>query len=154
MRMSAAAALAAVLLAALGVSAPSVAQSLAPTQLAQAVSGEEANRRGDAAYDRKDYAEAMRWYRLSAKEGYALGEANIGFLYAKGLGVKQDFKESVRWYLRAAEKGQIEAQHNLALKYFNGQGVAKDEAQARYWMEKSAAGGDADAKQWLADHPQ
>jgi len=144
----------AVLLSVVGASAPSHAQSLTPTQLAQAVSGEEANRRGDAAYDRKDYAEAMRWYRLSAKEGYALGEANIGFLYAKGFGVKQDFKESVRWYRMAAEKGQIEAQHNLALKYFNGQGVAKDLAQARYWMEKSAAGGDADAKQWLADHPQ
>jgi TPR repeat protein len=142
----------AVLLSVVGASMPSGAESLAPTQLAQAVSGEEANRRGDAAYDRKDYAEAMRWYRVSAKQGYALGEANIGFLYAKGFGVKQDFKESVRWYRMAAEKGQIEAQHNLALKYFNGQGVAKDEAQARYWMEKSAAGGDPDAKKWLADH--
>lgn len=154
MRMSAAAALAAILPAALGVGAPSVAQSRAPTQLAQAVSGEEANRRGDAAYDRKDYAEAMRWYRIAANEGYALGEANIGFLYAKGFGVQQDFKESVRWYLMAAEHGQVEAQHNLGLKYANGQGVAQDMAQARYWMEKSAAGGDAAAKQWLADHPK
>lgn len=129
-----------------------VAQSRAPVQWAQAVSPEDANRRGDDAYDRKDYVEAMRWYRQSAAQGYALGEANIGFLYAKGYGVPQDFKEAVHWYLMAVEKGQREAQHNLALKYWTGEGVAKDPKQARYWMQKSAAAGDPDAQKWLSEH--
>jgi hypothetical protein len=143
---------AAATLMALGASVPAGAQTDASTQLAQAVSPADANRRGDDAYERKDYAEAMRWYRQAADQGYALGQANIGFLYAKGLGVPQNLAESVRWYRMAAEQGQIEAQHNLALKYERGEGVAKDMAQARYWMEKSAAGGDAHAQQWLREH--
>lgn len=142
----------AVLLSIVVAAMPAGAQSRAPTQQAQAAPGEEANRKGDEAYDRKDYAEAMQWYRRSADQGYPTGEANIGFLYAKGLGVPQDFAKAVRWYRLAAEHGQVEAQHNLALRYANGQGVPKDMAQARYWMEKSAAGGDADAKKWLQEH--
>lgn len=129
-----------------------VAQTAAPLVTAQAVSPEEANRRGDNAFDRKDYAEAMRWYRQAADQGYPTGEANIGYLYSKGFGVKQDFGEAVYWYRRAAEKGQVEAQHNLGLRYANGEGVPRDMAKARYWMEKSAANGDDDAKKWLATH--
>ncbi len=83
----------------LGAGASATAPTHAPIQLAQAVSADKANRRGDEAYDRKDYAESMRWYRQSAAPGYALGEANVGFLYSKGLGVPQDYKEAVRWYL-------------------------------------------------------
>jgi uncharacterized protein len=116
------------------------------------VSGAEANRRGDEAYERKDYAEAMRWYRLSAAQGYALGTANVGFLYSKGLGVPQNDAEAVRWYRRAAEGGQREAQYNLGLHYESGLGLAKDMAQARYWIGKAAAAGDPLAQKWLAEH--
>ena len=137
----------------LGAGLPAGAQTNPPTQIAQNVSGPEANRRGDEAYDRKDYAEAMRWYRLSAQQNYPTGQANIGFLYAKGFGVPQNWDEAVYWYRQAAENGQREAQHNLALRYQNGEGVAKDMAKARYWMQKSAAQGDSDAQKWLQDHP-
>jgi TPR repeat protein len=145
---------AAILLALLGFAAGSAAsaQSGTPLLLVQAISPADANRQGDDAYERKDYAEAMRWYRQAADQGYALGQANVGFLYAKGLGVSQDSAAAVHWYLLAAEQGQIEAQHNLALRYANGDGVKKDLAQARFWMEKSAAGGDADAQNWLREH--
>lgn len=128
------------------------AQSRASVQWAQAQSSDAINQQGDNAYDRKDYAEAMRLYRQAAAIGNATAEANIGFLYAKGYGVSQDYAQSVHWYLMAAEKGQPEAQHNLALKYWNGQGVTKDPTQARYWMQKSAAAGDQDAQKWLGEH--
>jgi len=128
------------------------AQTYVPDQLAQALSPHDANQRGDEAYDHKNYAEAMRWYRQASAQGYAVAEANIGFLYAKGYGVPQDYAQSVHWYLMAAEKGQREAQHNLALKYWNGQGVTKDPTQARYWMQKAAVNGDPDAQKWLQQH--
>lgn len=132
---------------------PAGAQNNSPTQLAQNESGADANRRGDDAFDRKDYVEAMRWYRISAQQNYPTGEANIGYLYAKGFGVPQNWDEAVYWYRLAAEHGQREAQHNLALRYQNGEGVTKDMEKARYWMQKSAAQGDTDAQKWLQDHP-
>ena len=128
------------------------AQSPAPVRWAQAQSSDAINQQGDNAYDRKNYAEAMRLYRQAASMGNATAEANIGFLYAKGYGVPQDYAQSVHWYLMAAEKGQRDAQHNLALKYWNGQGVTKDPTQAHYWMQKSAAAGDPDAQKWLSKH--
>ncbi|MDE1904171.1 MAG: sel1 repeat family protein [Alphaproteobacteria bacterium] len=140
------------LLLALNSGSTAAAQSHPPVQWAQAQSSDAINQQGDNAYDRKDYAEAMRLYRQAAAMGNATAEANVGFLYAKGYGVPQDYAQSVHWYLMAAEKGQREAQHNLALKYWNGQGVAKDPAQARYWMQKSAAAGDPDAQKWLSEH--
>lgn len=131
---------------------PSSAQTQPPVQLAQALSPEQANQRGDDAYDRKDYAEAMRFYRQAADQGYALGEANIGYLYSHGYGVPVDQKEAVHWYLMAAQKGQIEAQYNLGLHYEKGSGVAQDMTQARYWIQKAAVGGDQKAQQWLQEH--
>ncbi len=143
----------AALLLVLGAGLPAGAQNNPRTEIAQNVSGAEANKRGDDAYERKDYAEAMRWYRISAQQGYPTGEANIGYLYAKGFGVPQNWEEAVYWYRLAAEHGQREAQHNLALRYQNGEGVAKDMGKARYWMQKSAAQGDDDAQKWLREHP-
>jgi TPR repeat protein len=143
---------AAALLLALGPAAPVAAETVKPVVVAQTTSPAEANRRGDAAYDRKDYAEAMRWYRQAAAAGYALGEANVGYLYSQGLGVPQNDTEAVRWYRMAAEKGQREAQYNLGIRYAAGRGVPKDLTQARGWMEKSAANGDAKAQQWLKAH--
>lgn len=141
-----------VLLVVLGGSSIATAQLRAPAQWVQAQSSDTINAQGDNAYDRKDYAEAMRLYRQAASMGNATAEANMGFLYAKGYGVPQDYAQSVHWYLMAAKKGQREAQHNLALKYWHGQGVARDETQARYWMQKSAAADDTDAQKWLSEH--
>ena len=140
------------LLCALSSGSTAAAQSHTPVKWTQAQSSDAINQQGDNAYDRKDYAEAMRLYRQAAAMGNVTAEANIGFLYAKGYGVPQDYAQSVHWYLMAAEKGQPEAQHNLALKYWNGLGVAKDPTQARYWMQKSAAAGDQDAQKWLTEH--
>ena len=38
----------------------------------------------------QDFAEAAKWYRLSADQGYALAQSNLGLMYAKGQGVPQD----------------------------------------------------------------
>ena len=44
---------------------------------------------------RRDYAEAVRWFRRSADQGHALGQAFLGFMYSNGRGVQQDYGEAV-----------------------------------------------------------
>ena len=53
----------------------------------------------------KDEAEAVRWYRLAAEQGYAIAQHNLGVMYDKGEGVLKDDAEAVRWYRLAAEQG-------------------------------------------------
>lgn len=38
----------------------------------------------------QDDAEAVRWYRLAAEQGYPAAQTNLGVMYAKGDGVLQD----------------------------------------------------------------
>lgn len=46
---------------------------------------------------RKNYTEAVRWYRMAAAQGNADAMNNLGVSYSSGLGVRQDFAEAVRW---------------------------------------------------------
>jgi len=49
------------------------------------------------AYERKDYKEAVKLYRLSAEQGDAEAQYNLGLMYDEGQGVPQDYKEAVKW---------------------------------------------------------
>ena len=61
----------------------------------------------------QDYAEAVKWYRLSAEQGYAGAQYNLGVMYDKGDGVLQDYTEALKWYRLSAEQGYAVAQYNL-----------------------------------------
>ena len=50
-----------------------------------------------AAYDRKDYATALREFRPLAEQGMAEAQFNLGTFYQFGWGVRQDHAEAVRW---------------------------------------------------------
>ena len=52
---------------------------------------------GKEAYERKDYAEAVRWYRKAAEQGHAIAQGNLGSMYYKGRGVPQDFVSAYSW---------------------------------------------------------
>jgi hypothetical protein len=99
-----------------------------------------------AAYERNDYAEAVKWYRLAADQGDAQAQSNLGFMYDNGRGVAQDFAEAVKWYWLAADQGHAPAQFNLGVKYKNGQGVTQDFAEAVKWFRLAADQGDAQAQ--------
>jgi len=58
---------------------------------------------------KQDAAEAVRWFRKAAEQGYAGGQCSLGFIYANGQGVKQDHAEAVRWFRKAAEQGLVNA---------------------------------------------
>ena len=44
----------------------------------------------------QDYAEAVKWCRLAADQGNAIGQANLGLMYQHGTGVAQDYAEAMR----------------------------------------------------------
>ena len=60
---------------------------------------------GADAHKRKDYKEAVKWFRLSAEQGNEKAQFYLGAMYDEGKGVPQDYKEAVRLYRLSAEQG-------------------------------------------------
>ena len=46
----------------------------------------------------QDYAEAVKWWRKAAEQGFAASQYNLGVAYEKGGGVPQDDGEAVKTY--------------------------------------------------------
>ena len=88
---------------------------------------------------KKDYAKAMELYQLSANQGYASAQAQLGIeYYFGGDGVKQDYAKAAEWYEKAANNGNSFAQKELAKMYEKGLGVEKDPLKAQEWYSKAA----------------
>ncbi|WP_436637133.1 tetratricopeptide repeat protein [Microbaculum sp. FT89] len=60
---------------------------------------------GNAAYERGDYAEAVKWYLLAAKQGNAMAWDKLGGMYDFGEGVPQDYVLAHMWFNLAAAQG-------------------------------------------------
>ena len=95
----------------------------------------------DDAYERGDYKEAVRLYRLSVEQGHPTGQANLGKMYSEGQGVPQDYKEAVRLYRLSAEQGDAIGQYNLGVMYYNGTGVPQDYVSAHMWWNTCGSRG-------------
>ena len=98
---------------------------------------------------KKDYAEAVRMYRMAAAQGNARGQCGLGVCYARGDGVKKDDVEAVKWFRQAADQGNEEGQFNLGHFSSNGEGLAKDDVEVYNWMLLAGGQGDVSAKQYL-----
>ena len=60
----------------------------------------------------KNAAEAIKWYRLAAEQGYDKAQANLGMmLYQRG--TPQDKADGVKWLQQAARNGNAGAQNTL-----------------------------------------
>ncbi len=101
---------------------------------------------GVDAYERGDYATALKEFRVLAEQGYAGAQNNLGLMYAEGQGVPQNHKEAVRWLRLAAAQGDAQAQHNLGAMYAEGQGVPQDFVRAHMWWDLAAAQGNEPAR--------
>jgi len=120
--------------------------SKSPTSDSSQISAAAAADKGKAALDRKDYVEAMRWYRQAADQGNTVAQTHVGYLYEKGLGVPQDNAQALLWYRRAADRGHAAAQRNLGNFYQQGIGVARDYAEALRWFRLAADQGNPGAQ--------
>ena len=92
-----------------------------------------------AAYQRGDYATAIRELRPLAKQGNANAQFFLGLMYDKGRGVPQDDAEAVKWSRKAAKQGYARAQNDLGVMYNDGQGVPQDYAHAHMWFNLAAS---------------
>src|SRR5215471_11681464 len=70
----------------------------------------------------QDYAEAVKWCRKAADQGYSAAQFNLGTAYANGQGVPRDDAEA-KWYRKAADQGLAEAQFNVGEMYRKRRGV-------------------------------
>lgn len=84
--------------------------------------------------------------RKAAEQGDASAQAELGFMYYKGRGVRQNYLEAAKWYRKAAEQELPEAQLSLGNRYHDGEGVPQDDAEAVKWYKKAAEQGDPDAQ--------
>ncbi len=94
---------------------------------------------GFEAYNRGDYATAVRLWKPLAEKGDAKVQNNLGVMYENGQGVMQDYAEAVKWYQKGADQGIAYAQYNLGLMYANGHGVPQDYVQSHKWLNLAAA---------------
>ena len=96
---------------------------------------------GEEAYNRGDYAAALRELRPVAKQGNASAQYYLGVLYEIGRGVAQDYAQARQWIEKAAAQGNAKAQEFLGTTYFKGHGVPQNFVQAHMWYNLAAANG-------------
>jgi TPR repeat protein len=60
----------------------------------------------------QDYAEAVKWYRLAAKQGESSAQFNLGAMYVNGAGLVQDYTKAHSWFNLAAANGNASAAKN------------------------------------------
>ena len=63
----------------------------------------------------QNYAEAVKWYRKAAEQGYAGAQFNLGCMYANGEGVLQSGAAAADWYYKAGLSYLKEGKRDYAL---------------------------------------
>ena len=94
---------------------------------------------------KKDFSEAIKWYREAADCGHAAAQYALGCSYKSGEGVAQSNYEAVRWWRRAAENGHLQAQYNLGCSLSDGVGTSKNLSESARWFNQAAQRGHAGA---------
>ena len=94
--------------------------------------------RGENAKMIKDDKEAVKFWKLAAKQGDAKAMTNIGLKYDDEQSGLHDGKEAVKWFRQAAEKDDSHAQFVLAYNYHFGVDVTQDYQQAMKWYQLAA----------------
>ena len=94
---------------------------------------------GVAAYDRGDYATALKEYRPLAEQGHAAAQYNLGLMYANGKGVPQDYVQAHMWFNLAAAQGDESGRENRdkVVELMTPADISKAQAMAREWLEKN-----------------
>ena len=68
---------------------------------------------GVAAYERGDYATALKEFRPLAEQGHVVAQFNLGVMYEFGEGVPKNNAEAIKWFRKAAEQGDRDAKKRL-----------------------------------------
>lgn len=90
---------------------------------------------GLAAYNKKDYATALRELRVSAVDGYAEAQNILGVMYDNGQGVAQNYVQAHQWFNLAAANGMsIAVKHrDVIAQKMTSQQIVEAQKLAREW---------------------
>jgi len=97
-----------------------------------------------AAYQRGDYATALKLWYLLAENGDADAQFQLGVMYESGQGVLRNDADAIKWYRQAAEQDDAVAQFNLGVMY--ARGGSPNYAEAALWYRLAADHGLAGAQ--------
>src|SRR3989442_662393 len=81
---------------------------------------------GLRAFQRNDFATALRIWRPLAERGDDSAQHGLGMAYQHGMGVAADSSLAVKWFQLAANSGNEGAQYSLGFMYSQGRGVARN----------------------------
>ncbi|MHB9148020.1 MAG: SEL1-like repeat protein [Candidatus Amoebophilus sp.] len=87
------------------------------------------------------YKELKEYVEGHTKDGDALTQIILGYMYETGQGVEQDDKEAVEWYRKAAEQHHPIAQNHLGDMFYAGEGVRFNYQEATKWYRAAAEQG-------------
>ena len=84
----------------------------------------------------KDYAEAVKWFRLAAEQGYTDAQFFLGLVYQDGKGVLQDNVMAHMWYNITSANGDAIAGglRDEIAKEMTSADISKAQAMARECM--------------------
>ena len=98
---------------------------------------------GLAAFDRGDYATALREFRPLAEQGTAEAQYNLGVMYGNGLGVPQDDAQAHMWYDLAAsrfppgeDRDRVVKNRDIIAKMMTPAQLTEAQKLAREWKPK------------------
>jgi len=92
------------------------------------------HRTGDeAAGIPRDYARAIRIYRLATTYGHPSAQYALGLMSLRGQGMKQNPGQGLKWLLAAARKRYAPAEAKLGDIYWDGEMVNGDRTRAVMW---------------------
>ena len=101
--------------------------------------------KGLNAYNKGDFATALKEWKTLAKQGFTKAQSHLGVMYVNGEGVTKDYKEALRLFTIASEKGDAKAKNGLGVMYDEGTGVNQDSKEAVKWFKHVAEQGYAQA---------
>ena len=102
----------------------------------------------------KSPGSAAHWFLLSARQGSAQGETDLGLSFLHGQGVPPNPHTAAHWLRKGAMGGNPQAETYLGLMYIQGVGVPPNQQQGMIWMHRAAAIGYQPAIAYLKQHPQ
>ncbi|KAG9307577.1 hypothetical protein G9A89_023142 [Geosiphon pyriformis] len=94
--------------------------------------------------------EMLKWYKISAEYGDALGQTQLGWCCSEPFGTELNNQEAIHWHSRSAQGNNYVGMYNLAHCYMWGLGAEVDYQRAFYWYKRSAEAGITNAKFCLA----
>lgn len=92
---------------------------------------------------KQDQALALKWFQISANNGYLQAINMLGRCYENGWGCNIDYQKAAYYYQLAASKGLNWGMYNFANLLIKGKGIAKDLAQAFQLYYQAAQTGHA-----------